>query len=89
MAPPPAPTDAFNALRGSGTGGRRTQQGLPADLLAKLKDLVRTNPTLSKVGVIELFSAQTSNCTKAQIRVSFEAVVEKGPGRTWKIKGDA
>ena len=89
MAPPPAPTDAFHALRGSGAGSRRAQQGLPADLLDKLKDLVRTNPTLSKVGVVELFSAQTSNCTKAQIKVSFEAITEKGPGRTWKIKGDA
>ena len=86
MAPPPAPTDAFNAMTGAGSAGKKQVQGLPPDMLEKLKDLVRKNPKLSKTGVIELFKSQT-DCPRNQIVASFDAITEK-VSKIRKVKGD-
>ncbi|KAH8879639.1 hypothetical protein GQ53DRAFT_28378 [Thozetella sp. PMI_491] len=86
MAPPPAPTDAFHALT-AGNAGKKAKTGLPPDLLEKLKELVRQNPKLSKMGVIELFKSQ-NKCPRAQIVISFDAITEKVTGKIRKIKGD-
>lgn len=53
----------------------------------KLKDLVRSMPTLSKVGVIELFTASHPGCPRSQIKTSFEAIFEKS-GKVFKVKGE-
>lgn len=88
MAPPPAPSDAFQALNNpNATGAKKSQQPLPLDMQQKLKDLVRSMPTLSKVGVIELFAASNTGCSRNQIKTSFEALFEKS-GKVFKIKGE-
>ncbi|KAK4122285.1 hypothetical protein N657DRAFT_621580 [Parathielavia appendiculata] len=86
MAPPPVPSDAFQALGASGSGAKKAQQPLPADMQEKLKDLVRSMPNLSKVGVIELFAASNPGCSRAQIKTSFDALFEKA-GKVFKVKG--
>ncbi|KAL2128772.1 hypothetical protein VTI74DRAFT_8678 [Chaetomium olivicolor] len=89
MAPPPPPSDAFQALNSTSasTGSKKSQQPLPADMQQKLKELVRNMPTLSKVGVIELFAAQNPGCARAQIKSSFDALFEKA-GKVFKVKGE-
>ncbi|KAH6626257.1 chromatin assembly factor 1 subunit A-domain-containing protein [Chaetomium sp. MPI-SDFR-AT-0129] len=88
MAPPPAPADAFQALNNpNATGAKKSQQPLPLDMQQKLKDLVRSMPTLSKVGVIELFAASNPGCSRNQIKTSFEALFEKS-GKVFKVKGE-
>ncbi|KAJ4306440.1 hypothetical protein N0V88_001241 [Collariella sp. IMI 366227] len=90
MAPPP-PSDAFQALGITSTstagGTKKSQQPLPPDMQEKLKDLVRMMPTLSKVGVIELFAAQNPGCVRAQIKNSFDALFEKA-GKEFKLRGE-
>ncbi|KAK4103995.1 hypothetical protein N658DRAFT_443705 [Parathielavia hyrcaniae] len=88
MAPPPVPSDAFQALGASGPpGAKKAQQPLPADMQEKLKDLVRSMPNLSKVGVIELFAASNPGCSRGQIKTSFDALFEK-VGKVFKVKGE-
>jgi len=92
MAPPPAPSDAFQALNSAAsaaapTGTKKSQHPLPDELQQKLKDLVRSMPTLSKVGVIELFAANNPGCSKGQIKTSFDALFEKS-GKVFKVKGE-
>jgi chromatin assembly factor 1 subunit A len=53
----------------------------------KLKDLVRSMPNLSKVGVIELFAASNPGCSRAQIKTSFDALFEKA-GKVFKVRGE-
>jgi chromatin assembly factor 1 subunit A len=53
----------------------------------ELKALVRNMPTLSKVGVIELFAAQHPKHSRAQIKTSFETIFEKS-GKTFKVRGE-
>ncbi|SPQ21796.1 7bddde76-29d0-483f-b971-fb44e71351cd [Thermothielavioides terrestris] len=84
MAPPPAPSDAFKALN---PGTKKPQQPLPLEMQQELKDLVRSMPTLSKVGVIELFAAKHPGCPRAQIKTSFDALFEKS-GKVFKVKGE-
>ncbi|KAK3902918.1 chromatin assembly factor 1 subunit rlf2 [Staphylotrichum tortipilum] len=88
MAPPPAPTDAFQALNpATAASGKKAAQPLPPDLQEKLKELVLSRPTLSKVGVIEWFAAENEKkCTRGQIKVSFEALFEKD-GKVFKLRG--
>ncbi|KAK4157606.1 chromatin assembly factor 1 subunit A-domain-containing protein [Chaetomidium leptoderma] len=87
MAPPPAPSDAFQALNPGSAGTKKSQQPLPLDMQQKLKDLVRSMPNLSKVGVIELFAASNVGCPRAQIKTSFDALFEKS-GKVFKVKGE-
>jgi len=90
MAPPPAPSDAFQALHpGSAAAAstKKSQQPLPLDMQQKLKDLVRAMPTLSKVGVIELFAASNAGCSRGQIKTSFETLFEKS-GKVFKVRGE-
>jgi chromatin assembly factor 1 subunit A len=89
MAPPPAPSDAFQALNpgAAAAGTKKSQQPLPLDMQQKLKDLVRSMPTLSKVGVIELFAANHAGCPRSQIKTSFDALFEKS-GKVFKVKGE-
>ena len=88
MAPPPAPADAFQALGQLSAGGKKAVQQLSGDLQEELKNCIRSNPNLSKVGIIELFSSQSSKkCTKAQVKSCFELVTEKS-GKVYKVKGD-
>ncbi|KAK0739591.1 chromatin assembly factor 1 subunit A-domain-containing protein [Apiosordaria backusii] len=81
-----APTDAFQALH-AGAGKKRSQQPLPLELQEKLKALVRERPTLSKVGVIELFTNDHNNCTRAQVKNAFAELIVKS-GREHKVKGE-
>lgn len=53
----------------------------------KLKDIVRSMPTLSKIGVIEVFAAQNPGCPRGQIKTSFDALFEKS-GKGFKVKGE-
>lgn len=87
MPPPPAPTDAFQALNPATTTGGKKAQPLPPDMQEKLKALVLSMPTLSKVGVIELFAAQNMKCPRSQIKTSFEALFEKD-GKVFKLRGE-
>jgi len=90
MAPPPAPSDAFQALTpgaAAPAGTKKSQQPLPLDMQQKLKDLVRSMPTLSKVGVIELFAANNPKCPRSQIKTSFDAIFEKS-GKVFKVRGE-
>ncbi|EAQ90541.1 hypothetical protein CHGG_02476 [Chaetomium globosum CBS 148.51] len=89
MAPPPAPADAFQALNpgAAAAGSKKSQQPLPLDMQQKLKDLVRSMPNLSKVGVIELFAASHAGCSRNQIKTSFDAIFEKS-GKVFKVKGE-
>ncbi|KAK3945159.1 chromatin assembly factor 1 subunit rlf2 [Diplogelasinospora grovesii] len=87
-AMPPPPANALQALQANaGTGTKKSQQPLPADMQEDLKKLVRSMPNLSKVGIIEVFCANHPKCSKNQIKTSFEALMEKS-GKQWKIKGD-
>lgn len=89
MAPPPAPLDAFQALNptAGAAGSKKSQQPLPPDFQQKLKDLVRSMPTLSKVGIIELFAANNAGCPRGPIKTSFDALLEKS-GKGWKVRGE-
>ncbi|KAL2179075.1 chromatin assembly factor 1 subunit A-domain-containing protein [Thermothelomyces heterothallicus CBS 202.75] len=92
MAPPPAPSDAFQALNSGASaaapaGNKKSQHPLPPDMQQKLKDLVRSMPTLSKIGVIEFFAANNPGCSKGQIKTSFDALFEKS-GKGFKVKGE-
>ncbi|KAL2119300.1 hypothetical protein VTJ04DRAFT_6260 [Mycothermus thermophilus] len=89
-----APADAFQALNSTNAGNsataggsKKSQQLLPPDMQEELKALVRNMPTLSKVGVIELFAAQHPKHSRAQIKSSFETIFEKS-GKTFKVRGE-
>ncbi|KAK4239676.1 chromatin assembly factor 1 subunit A-domain-containing protein [Achaetomium macrosporum] len=86
---PAAPSDALKALTTGATtaGTKKSQQPLPPGMQQKLKDLVRSMPTLSKVGVIELFAANNPGCPRGQIKTSFDALFEKS-GKMFKVKGE-
>ena len=86
MAPPPVPaaSHAFQALTQRNTA-KKSDQPLADDMQEKLKKLLQDMPTLSKLGVIELFAAQNPKCVRAQIKTAFEALTEKA-GKTWKLK---
>ncbi|KAK4670114.1 uncharacterized protein QC763_208810 [Podospora pseudopauciseta] len=81
-----APTDAFQALN-AGTRKKKSDQPLPPDLQEKLKALVRERPTLSKVGVIELFMDNNANCSKKQIQNAYSELIVR-VGREHKVKGE-
>lgn len=80
------PTDAFQALN-AGTRKKKSDQPLPPDLQEKLKALVRERPTLSKVGVIELFMDNNANCSKKQIQNAYSELIVR-VGREHKVKGE-
>ncbi|KAK4169088.1 chromatin assembly factor 1 subunit rlf2 [Cladorrhinum sp. PSN259] len=84
MPPPSAPSDAFQALTGR---PKKSQTLLPVEYQEKLKDLVRAKPTLSKVGVIELFVAEHPSLVKGQVKNSFDALIVKN-GKEHKVKGE-
>ncbi|KAK4225030.1 chromatin assembly factor 1 subunit rlf2 [Podospora fimiseda] len=84
MAPPSGPSDAFSAITGR---PKKSQTLLPVEYQEKLKDLVRSKPTLSKVGVIELFAAEHPSLVKAQVKNSFDALIVKN-GKENKVKGE-
>ncbi|KAK0670458.1 putative chromatin assembly complex, subunit p90 [Cercophora samala] len=81
-----SPTDAFQALN-AGTGKKKSQQPLPLDLQEKLKALVRERPTLSKVGVIELFMDINDNCNKNQVKNAYSELIVR-VGKEHKVKGE-
>ncbi|KAM7197990.1 chromatin assembly factor 1 subunit rlf2 [Rhypophila sp. PSN 637] len=86
MAPPPVPSDAFQALNSKATD-KKPAQKLPADAQEELKDFLRLKPDLSKVGVIEVFHANhKKKFPKTQIKASFEDLTEKA-GKHWRLKG--
>ena len=90
MPPPPtAPTDAFQALGATGASARtkKSQQLLPIEFQEKLKAMVRAKPTLSKVGVIELFVAEHPSLVKGQVKNSFDALIVK-VGKEHRVKGE-
>lgn len=80
------PTDAFQVLN-AGTRKKKSDQPLPPDLQEKLKALVRERPTLSKVGVIELFMDNNANCSKKQIQNAYSELIVR-VGREHKVKGE-
>ncbi|KAL2157589.1 hypothetical protein VTH06DRAFT_5967 [Thermothelomyces fergusii] len=91
-AAPSAPSDAFQALSSAASaagpaGSKKSQHPLPPDMQQKLKDLVRSMPTLSRIGVIELFAANNPGCPKGQIKTSFDALFEKS-GKGFKLRGE-
>lgn len=89
MAPPPAPTDAFQALAGlAAAAPKKSTAVLTPDLQEKLKVLVMANPLLSRVGTIELFSSQHDGCSKAAIKATLELVAEK-VAKSWRLKAAA
>ncbi|KAK3986313.1 chromatin assembly factor 1 subunit rlf2 [Cladorrhinum sp. PSN332] len=86
MPPPSAAADAFSALSGQ-PKPKKSQTLLPVEYQEKLKDLVRAKPTLSKVGVIELFVAEHPSLVKGQVKNSFDALIVKN-GKEHKVKGE-
>lgn len=85
MAPPPVPSDAFQALTAKNTE-KKPAQKLPADALAELKELLRSKPNLSKVGIVEVFAANhMKKFPKTQIKAAVEDLTEKA-GKGWKLK---
>jgi chromatin assembly factor 1 subunit A len=89
-APLAAPSDALNGLslgsRGSGSRGK-SQQPLAPEIREELKDLVRANPKLSKLGVVELFASTHPKCSKAQLKFHFDSLFEK-VGKEFKVRGE-
>ncbi|KAM7198059.1 chromatin assembly factor 1 subunit rlf2 [Naviculisporaceae sp. PSN 640] len=85
MAPPPVPSDAFQTLTGKSTDKKPVQK-LPAEDLDALKELLRSKPNLSKVGIVEVFAANhTKKFPKVQIKAAVEELTEK-VGKGWKLK---
>ncbi|KAK3359868.1 chromatin assembly factor 1 subunit A-domain-containing protein [Lasiosphaeria hispida] len=75
-----------------GTAGtKKLQQPLHSDMHNKLLSLMKTKPTLSKIGIIELFASE-EKCPRAQIKVSFDLLTThaggKGRSAKWKLKDD-
>jgi chromatin assembly factor 1 subunit A len=93
MAPPPAPTDAFQAISTQaaqakpGRGRKLQAANLSPEMVQLLKDLVVSNPSLTKAGTVDLFHSQhsTSGCTRAQIQKSLASIAERS-GKVWKLK---
>ncbi|KAK0728369.1 chromatin assembly factor 1 subunit A-domain-containing protein [Lasiosphaeria miniovina] len=88
MAPPPPPSDAFHTLAVGAATTKKSPQPLSVALQVQLKDLIRSKPNLSKVGLIELFASEHENCSRAQIKTSWDAIAQKN-GKSWKVKGEA
>lgn len=89
MAPPPAPSDAFQLLTRK-PGPKKASQPLPSELLVKFKELIRSKPNTSKIGLIEWFAGEHPDCPRAQIKLTWDLLTEKadraGRGTTWKLK---
>jgi len=79
-------SSSASAAQSSGPG-RKKAQPLSAEMEEKLKDLVRSNPALSKLGIVEVFASQNPSCSRAQIKASFDLLFEKS-GKGFKVKGE-
>lgn len=107
MAPPPVPTDAFAALgvraptTANGTNGvtangstakQDTKKAVVAtEFVEDFKKAIMQYAKLSKLGIVEILSAEFEKCTKSQIKNSLEAMAERtgaGQHKTWKLKND-
>ncbi|KAK3378478.1 chromatin assembly factor 1 subunit A-domain-containing protein [Podospora didyma] len=85
MAPPPAPKDVFQALT---EGNTAKKPALSEEAEQELREMLISNPKLSKVGCIEFFSANHPQFSKPMIKASFENLTITGQkGKMWKIKG--
>ena len=89
MAPPPAPSDVFQLLTRK-PGPKKAPQPLSGELLVKFRELLRSKPNTSKIGLIEWFAGEHPDCPRAQIKLTWDLLTEKADrarrGATWKLK---
>lgn len=91
--PSVSPSDAFLALgttpptTATTTMGRKPAQPLTPEQLEALKDLVRSKPNYSKLGVIEVFAAEHPSCSRARVKAAFDVLFEK-KGKGFKVRGE-
>ncbi|RFU76788.1 chromatin assembly factor 1 subunit a [Trichoderma arundinaceum] len=89
-APPPAPTNAFAAL--GGTGGSNSTPGklVKPELMNDIKQAILDNKALSKVGIVDfIFHQFKDSASRMEVKNTIEHVAEKkGAGRTkeWELK---
>ena len=91
MAPPPAPTNAFAALKGEPGPGTGAGKLVKAELMNDLKETILANKALSKLGMIEVIFNQfrVANVSRAEVKNTIEHVAEKkGSGRLkeWELR---
>jgi len=91
----PAPKDVLQALtQTAAAANKKLPKPLSADLHDKLKQYLRDNPTISKVGLIEFFSGQHDGCAKASVKASFELLTVmggragRGKKQMWQLRDD-
>ena len=90
MPPPPAPADAFAALK-SGPPAAPTKV-VKDDIMNDVKKAILDNKGLSKVGIIDfVFQQFRDNATRTEVKNTIEMVAEKrGSGRVkeWTLKSE-
>jgi len=90
MPPPPAPADAFSMLTASAAVKTDPKKALVStEMFNEVKAGILKYAQLSKVGLVEILSAEFKHCTKNQIKNTVEALAErsgKGSDKTWKLK---
>lgn len=92
---------ALTAAQGGGAGnGTSSAHGtagkadpkkavVAAEFLGDFKKAIMQYSKLSKLGIVEILSAEFEKCTKSQIKNSLEAMAERtgaGQHKTWKLK---
>jgi chromatin assembly factor 1 subunit A len=92
MPPPPAPTNAFEALGG---GASNTAANSAPTKIARNEDMnafkeaIINNNRLSKVGLIDVIAHKFEHLTRAEVKNTIEMVSERtGTGRSkvWTLK---
>jgi chromatin assembly factor 1 subunit A len=92
MAPPPAPSNAFDALTSHTAGNAAPAAKLvKSEFMDELKQTVEENNTLSKVGIIDfVFQKMRGKASRVEVTNTITLVAERvGKGRDnkkWTIK---
>lgn len=90
-----APTTA-NGTNGVTANGSTAKQDtkkavVATEFVEDFKKAIMQYAKLSKLGIVEILSAEFEKCTKSQIKNSLEAMAERtgaGQHKTWKLKND-
>lgn len=90
MAPPPAPANAFAALKTNTPNTAESPKLVRSELLNEVKQAILDNRALSKVGIIDfIFHQFRDSVSRAEVKNTLEYVAEKkGQGRQkeWELK---
>ncbi|KAI9149371.1 chromatin assembly complex, subunit p90 [Paramyrothecium foliicola] len=92
MPPPPAPTNAFEALTNTSNSSGAAAPGklVKAELMTELKQTILENKALSKVGIIDfIFHKLKGRASRTEVSNTLAYVAEKtGTGRAkeWSLK---